>query len=47
MRFSKRKEFKSKENVALFNNIHKANDKVCFYCKKTHTLCEKLFKEEE
>jgi hypothetical protein len=34
MRFSKRKEFKSIENVALFNNTHKANDKVCFYCKK-------------
>jgi hypothetical protein len=34
MRFSKRKESESMENIALFNKIHKANEKLCFYCKK-------------
>jgi hypothetical protein len=32
MRFQK-KESESMENVALFNKIHKANEKLCFYCK--------------
>jgi hypothetical protein len=31
---SKRKESESMENVALFNKTHKANEKLCFYCKK-------------
>jgi hypothetical protein len=44
---SKRKESESKDNVALLNKTHKANEKLCFYCKKTRTLCEKLFEEEE
>jgi len=34
MRFSERKENESMGNVALFNKIHKANEKLCFYCKK-------------
>jgi hypothetical protein len=31
---SKRKESESKENVALLNKTHKANEKFCFYRKK-------------
>ena len=31
---SKRKESESKENVALLNKTHKANEKLYFYCKK-------------
>jgi hypothetical protein len=31
---SKRKEIETKENVALLNKTHKANEKLCFYCKK-------------
>jgi hypothetical protein len=31
---SKRKESESMENVALLNKTHKANEKLCFYCKK-------------
>jgi hypothetical protein len=44
---SKRKESESKENVALINKTHRANEKLYFYCKKTRTLCEELFEEEE
>jgi hypothetical protein len=47
MRFSKRKENESTENVALFNKTHKVNKKLCFYYKKTQTLCEDLFEEEK
>jgi hypothetical protein len=32
---SKRKENESIKNAALLNKIHKANNKVFFYCKKT------------
>ncbi len=35
------------ENVALFNKTHKVNKKLCFYYKKTQTLCEELFEEEK
>jgi hypothetical protein len=31
---SKRKESESKENATLLNKTHKANEKLCFYCKK-------------
>jgi len=31
---SKRKESESKENAALLNKTHKANEKLCLYCKK-------------
>jgi hypothetical protein len=31
---SKRKESESKQNAALLNKTHKANEKLCFYCKK-------------
>jgi hypothetical protein len=31
---SKRKESESKENAALLNKTHKANEKLFFYCKK-------------
>jgi hypothetical protein len=31
---SKRKESESTKNVALLNKTHKANEKLCFYCKK-------------
>jgi len=35
---SKRKESESKENAALLNKIHKANEKLYFYCKTPDTL---------
>jgi hypothetical protein len=44
---SKRKESESTKNTALLNKTHKANKKLCFYCKKTRTLCEELFEEKE
>jgi hypothetical protein len=31
---SKKKESENTKNVALLNKIHKANKKLCFYCKK-------------
>jgi PAB1-binding protein PBP1 len=31
---SKRKESEHTKNVALLNKTHKANEKLCFYCKK-------------
>jgi hypothetical protein len=31
---SKRKESEHTENATLFNKTHKANEKLCFYCKK-------------
>jgi len=31
---SKRNESESMENATLLNKIHKANEKLCFYCKK-------------
>jgi hypothetical protein len=31
---SKRKESQSTKNATLFNKTHKANKKLCFYCKK-------------
>jgi hypothetical protein len=31
---SKRKENENTENVTLLNKTHKANEKLCFYCKK-------------
>jgi hypothetical protein len=31
---SKRKESENMENAALLNKTHKANEKLCFYCKK-------------
>jgi hypothetical protein len=34
MRFPKEKKNESIENAALLNKTHKANKKLCFYCKK-------------
>jgi len=34
MRFSKESESESIKNVTLLNKTHKANEKLCFYCKK-------------
>jgi hypothetical protein len=44
---SKRKQSENTKNVALLNKTHKANEKLCFYCKKTRTFCEELFEKEE
>jgi len=35
---SKRKENESTKNVTLFNKTHKANKRLCFYCKKSRHL---------
>jgi hypothetical protein len=36
---SKRKESENMENAALLNKTHKANEKICFVCKKPEHFC--------
>jgi succinate dehydrogenase flavin-adding protein (antitoxin of CptAB toxin-antitoxin module) len=43
---SKRKENESMENVALLNKIHKANKKLCFYCKKPEHFVRNCLKKK-
>ncbi len=44
---SKRKESESKENVALLNKTHKANEKLCFYCKKPEHFVRNFKKKSD
>jgi len=45
---SKRKERESKENAALLNKTHKANENLCFYCKNpTHFVRNCLKKKSD
>jgi hypothetical protein len=46
MRFSKRKESESTENATLFNKTHKANEKLCFYCKKPGHVVRNCLKKK-
>jgi hypothetical protein len=43
---SKRKESEHMENAALLNKTHKANEKLCFYCKKTGHFVRNCLKEK-
>ncbi len=43
---SKRKESESMENVALLNKTHKANEKLCFYCKKLGHIVRNCLKKK-
>ncbi len=43
---SKRKESENTKNVALFNKTHKANEKLCFYCKKPGHFVRNCFKKK-
>jgi hypothetical protein len=43
---SKRKKNENTENVALLNKIHKANEKLCFYCKKLGHFVRNYFKKK-
>jgi hypothetical protein len=43
---SKRKESESKENAALLNKTHKANEKLCFYCKKPRHFVKNCLKKK-
>jgi hypothetical protein len=43
---SKRKESESTENAALLNKTHKANKKLCFYCKKPGHFVENCLKKK-
>ncbi len=40
---SKRKESESMKNAALLNKTHKANEKLCFYCKKPKHFVRNFF----
>ncbi len=43
---SKRKENESTKNVALLNKTHKANEKLCFYCKKPEHFVRNCLKKK-
>jgi hypothetical protein len=43
---SKRKESENTKNVALLNKTHKANKKLCFYCKKPRHFVRNCFKKK-
>jgi hypothetical protein len=43
---SKRKESESTKNAALFNKIHKANEKLCFYFKKPKHFVRNFLKKK-
>jgi len=43
---SKRKENESTKNVTLFNKTHKANKRLCFYCKKSRHLVRIIWIEK-
>jgi hypothetical protein len=47
MRFPKENKNESIENVALLNKTHKANKKLCFYCKKPGHFVRNCVEEEE
>jgi hypothetical protein len=42
---SKKKESESTKNVALLSKIHKANEKLCFYCKKPEHFVRNCLKK--
>jgi len=42
---SKRKENENTKNVALLNKTHKANEKLCFYCKKPRHFMKNCLKK--
>jgi hypothetical protein len=42
----KRNENENMENATLLNKTHKANEKVCFYCKQLRHFVRKFEKEE-
>jgi hypothetical protein len=43
---SERKENANMENVILFNEIHKANKKLCLYCKKPGHFVKNCLKKK-
>jgi len=43
---SKRKESESMKNAALLNQTHKANEKLCFYCKKLEHFVRNCLKKK-
>jgi hypothetical protein len=43
---SKRKENESTEYAALLNKTHKANEKLCFYCKKLRHFVKNCLKKK-
>jgi hypothetical protein len=42
----KRKESETKENAALLNKTHKANETLCFYCKKPEHFVRNCLKKK-